>query len=84
MAGLAMDLWKYYDMVDALVALDFLQRLGFHQGVRTALRSDYENPSRCMTMNGVRGPKFRSKQSVLQGCAWSNPCAAAYAVAWTM
>ena len=35
-----------------------------------------------MSINGACGEGFHSKQSVLQGCAWSNPCAAAYATAW--
>ena len=78
-----MDLWKYYDLVDAPVALDFLQQLGLHHGVYTALSSFYAHLRRYITINGVCGPSFRSKPIVLQGCAWSNPLAAAMDVAWS-
>ena len=84
MAGLSMDLWKYYDLVGAPTAIDFLQQLGLHQGVARALRSFYAAHWRLMSINGVTAPGLRAKQSVLQGCAWSNPCAAAYATAWAV
>ena len=32
-----MDLWKYYDLIDAPVAISFLEKLGLHEGVATAL-----------------------------------------------
>ena len=83
MGGISMDLWKYYDLVDAPVAIGFLERLGLHQGVATALRAFYTSLWRMMSINGACAPGFTSKQSVLQGCAWSNPCAAAIAVAWS-
>ena len=38
MAGLSMDLWKYYDLIDAPTAISFLEKLGLHSGVATALR----------------------------------------------
>ena len=83
MAGISMDLWKYYDLIDAPTAISFLEKLGLHQGVATALRSFYAANWRLMSINGVPAPGFRAKQSVLQGCAWSNPLAAAIDVAWS-
>ena len=82
LGGISMDLWKYYDLVDAPVAIGFLEQLGLHKGVATALRAFYSSLWRMLPINGACAPGFTSKQSVLQGCAWSNPCATAYAVAW--
>ena len=47
------------------------------------LRAFYDNLTRILSINGVVGKPFRSLQSVLQGCAWSNPLAAAIDVAWS-
>ena len=68
-----MDLWKYYDLVDAPVSISFLEALGLHEGVAQALRSCYEQLWRIASINGVCAQGFRPTQSVLQGCAWCTP-----------
>ena len=83
MGGLSMDLWKYYDLVDAPTAIGFLEKMGLDSKVATALRSFYGGLWRITSINGACGQGFAAHQSVLQGCAWSNPCAAAIAVATT-
>ena len=67
MGGISMDLWKYYGLVDAPVAIPFWDKLGLHEGVSRALRSFYERRWRVMSINGVRAPGVTPKQAVLQG-----------------
>ena len=82
LAGLSADLWKFYDLIDPNVAIDFLSDLGLAPEVERPLRSFYGQLTRIMSLNGVVGDSFRSFQAVLQGCAWSNPLAQAYGTAW--
>ena len=56
--------------------------MGLPKEVAGPLRHFYEHLWRIMTLNGVAGEGLRSAQAVLQGCAWSNPMATSYAVAW--
>ena len=64
------------------LAIDFLVEMGLSPRVEAPLRNFYDRLWRIMSLNGAASDGFKSTQSVLQGCAWSNPCAAAYAVAW--
>ena len=77
-----MDLWKFYDLIDAPAALDLLSAMGLSPRVATALENFYTRLWRIMTINGVADEGFKSAQSVLQGCAWSNPLALALGTLW--
>ena len=81
MAGISMDLWKFYDLIDAPTAIGFLQDMGLSDRVAVPLRAFYDRLWRIMSLNGAASDGFKSTQSVLQGCAWRNPLAAAIDVA---
>ena len=82
MGGVSMDLWKFYDLIDAPVAIEFLKKMGLSDRVAKPLHAFYDKLWRIMSLNGAAGAGFRSIQSVLQGCAWSNPLAASIGTAW--
>ena len=82
LAGFSTDLWKFFDLVNPQAAIQLLEAVGLDEGVACALRSFYAELGRFMTLNGVAGRKWFAQQSVLQGCAWSNPLTVVLGTLW--
>ena len=82
LAGFSADLWKFFDLVNPQAAIQLLGAVGLDQGVACALKSFYAEFGRIMTLNGVAGKKWFAHQSVLQGCAWSNPLTVVLGTLW--
>ena len=82
LAGFSADLWKFFDLVNPQAAIRLLETVGLDEGVGKALRSFYDELGRIMTLNGIAGKKWFAHQSVLQGCAWSNPLTVVLGTLW--
>ena len=82
LAGFSADLWKFFDLVNPQAAIQLLEAVGLDEGVACALKSFYAELGRIMTLNGVAGKKWFAHQSVLQGCAWSNPLTVVLGTLW--
>ena len=48
-----MDLWKFYDLIDAPTAISFLQEMGLSDKVAKPLQNFYERLWRIMSLNGA-------------------------------
>ena len=84
LGGFSADLWKFFDLVDPVAAIGLLLELGLDEGVGRALIDFYAQLTRILTLNGIAGPKWKSAQSVLQGCAWSNPLTVVLGTVWAL
>ena len=82
LAGFSADLWKFFDLVNPQAAIQLLETVGLDPGVGEALKSFYSELGRFMPLNGVAGKKWFAHQSVLQGCAWSNPLTVVLGTLW--